>query len=514
MAASDENVEEPMAQPKANLPTCYFLATSAKCTKGYEGEYQWVIELEKGWSPWFPGNEPYYGETDAPVKYTLGRYDFEVHFESDTQGTQTNLTTGKVRRVQKLQKGEPMPAWEGTGIRRRPATGAGGAPPSGGLNSAPATSAAKQAQANREQRRGGYDANKAVQPHALRPQVSQSAYQASPVAAAPVKPKATALSVALSTAELSTLVGTRISLDSLVNCPAIRDYRSLSRPDTPHWIVTLSPISMHLDAEVGELLKPFGVRKMTRVSAQEINFAVSSKKIARCFRALNGVLTIGGRELEVTIRKAVSAERVEPAVGGLQAHQPMIAKDNAKSSMSQFRSEGIPQEKIDSAEEMGANAKSWIEGLPQEEDTSTEEIAVSEKSSMSQFRSEGMPQEKIDSAEEMAANAKSWIEGLPQEEDTSTEEIAVSEKSSMSQFRSEGMPQEKIDGAEEMAANAKSWIEGLPQEGDTSTEEIEVSEMSSMSQFRFEGMPQEETSREEMAKSLLWQLLSEGMGRR
>lgn len=59
-----------------------------------------------------------------------------------------------------------MPAWEGTGIRRRPATGAGGAPPSGGLNSAPATSAAKQAQANREQRRGGYDANKAVQPHA------------------------------------------------------------------------------------------------------------------------------------------------------------------------------------------------------------------------------------------------------------------------------------------------------------------------------------------------------------
>eukprot|EP00913_Durusdinium_trenchii_P003241 g2997.t1 len=175
MAASDENVEEPMAQPKANLPTCYFLATSAKCTKGYEGEYQWVIELEKGWSPWFPGNEPYYGETDAPVKYTLGRYDFEVHFESDTQGTQTNLTTGK---------------------------------------------------ANREQRRGGYDANKAVQPHALRPQVSQSAYQASPVAAAPVKPKATAA--------------------------PIRDYRSLSRPDTPHWIVTLSPISMHLDAEIME----------------------------------------------------------------------------------------------------------------------------------------------------------------------------------------------------------------------------------------------------------------------
>ena len=25
-----------------------------------------------------PGNEPYYGATDAPLKYTLGRYDFEA----------------------------------------------------------------------------------------------------------------------------------------------------------------------------------------------------------------------------------------------------------------------------------------------------------------------------------------------------------------------------------------------------------------------------------------------------
>ena len=115
---------------------------------------------------------------------------WQVHFEDGTHGTQTNLTTGKVRRVQKLQKGEPMPAWEGTGIRRRPATTGAGAAPNGALNSAPATSAAKQAQANREQRRGGYEANKAVQPHALRrPQVSTSAYNA-PAPAAP-KPKTT-----------------------------------------------------------------------------------------------------------------------------------------------------------------------------------------------------------------------------------------------------------------------------------------------------------------------------------
>ena len=35
---------------QANLPTCYFLATSATCTKGYEGEYQWAtgISLNMG----------------------------------------------------------------------------------------------------------------------------------------------------------------------------------------------------------------------------------------------------------------------------------------------------------------------------------------------------------------------------------------------------------------------------------------------------------------------------------
>jgi len=187
-----EEVEGQMAtKADSNLPTCYFLATSAKCTKGYEGDYQWVIELEKGWSPFMPGNEPYYGATDAPLKYTLGRYDFEVHFETDTIGTQTNLTTGKVRRIQKLQKGEPMPAWEGTGIRRRPANTVGGQAPAQ-PGAAPASSAAKQAQAQRAQRRSGYDATKQAQPHALRPQVSQSAYQASAPAAPKPKPGPTA----------------------------------------------------------------------------------------------------------------------------------------------------------------------------------------------------------------------------------------------------------------------------------------------------------------------------------
>ena len=58
--------------------------------------------------------EPFDGNTDQPLRYTLGRYDFEVHFEDETHGTQTNLTTGKVRRIQCLRKGEPVPTWEGT----------------------------------------------------------------------------------------------------------------------------------------------------------------------------------------------------------------------------------------------------------------------------------------------------------------------------------------------------------------------------------------------------------------
>ena len=88
-------------KPDSNLPTCYFLATAG--TKSYEGDHHWMIELEKGWSPWMPGNEPFDGSTDQPLRYTLGRYDFEVHFENESSGIQTNLTTGKVRRIQRLQ---------------------------------------------------------------------------------------------------------------------------------------------------------------------------------------------------------------------------------------------------------------------------------------------------------------------------------------------------------------------------------------------------------------------------
>lgn len=160
-----------------NLPTCYYLATSQKA--GYEGDYQWIIELEKGWSTWLPGNEPFQGSTnDGPMRYTLGRYDFEVSFDSESQGVQRNLTTGKVRRLQRIAKGEALPAWEGTGLRRRPA-----APhPAPAAHAAHAAHGAHGAPLRRGPT-GGYAPHQSKPPSAAkpggtetRPEVSHAAY--------------------------------------------------------------------------------------------------------------------------------------------------------------------------------------------------------------------------------------------------------------------------------------------------------------------------------------------------
>ena len=202
--AADASVDKPVqaTKPDSNLPTCYYLATSA--TQSYEGEYQWLIELEKGWSAWMPGNEPFNGNTDQPLRYTLGRYDFECHFEDESHGTQTNLTTGKVRRIQRLRKGESVPAWEGTGIRRRPATGAGAG--AADLAAAPVESAAMAAQSNRAVRRtaAGYPAATAGAPvksqqkfalrtskpaAAARPQVSEAAHKTTTAPSGPSAPR-------------------------------------------------------------------------------------------------------------------------------------------------------------------------------------------------------------------------------------------------------------------------------------------------------------------------------------
>eukprot|EP00438_Fugacium_kawagutii_P011170 Skav227744 [mRNA] locus=scaffold3513:229035:230747:- [translate_table: standard] len=60
--AQEEEEEAPMAS--------YYLGSQVK---GYEGDHQWVIELEKGWSPWLLNNEPFEGSTsDGPIRYSLG----------------------------------------------------------------------------------------------------------------------------------------------------------------------------------------------------------------------------------------------------------------------------------------------------------------------------------------------------------------------------------------------------------------------------------------------------------
>jgi len=177
----------PSAKPDQSLPTCYYLATSA--TQSYDGDFEWLIELEKGWSTWMPENMPFHGCTNQSLRYTMGRYDFEVNFVSETEGTQTNISTGKVRRILRKHRADPMPAWEGTGIRRRPA----GSPKE--LPAAPASSAASVAQAQRAERRaaGGYAGGcQKMQDFALRkpaskesleiqrPRVSASAHSAAP----------------------------------------------------------------------------------------------------------------------------------------------------------------------------------------------------------------------------------------------------------------------------------------------------------------------------------------------
>ena len=73
-----------------------------------------VIELERGCDAWCPGDQPFDdGEaaSGVSISYTIGKYDFEAHF-SENEGTQTNLQTGKVRRLKRLKPGERPPNWE------------------------------------------------------------------------------------------------------------------------------------------------------------------------------------------------------------------------------------------------------------------------------------------------------------------------------------------------------------------------------------------------------------------
>jgi len=119
----------------------------------------WVIELERGWGPWTPGDLALTDLGGSPVQYRIGRSDFEACFTSDVEGTQTNLLTGKVRGLRCLEPGESPPAWEGIGARRRPAGGSGCTMGTKGTAEATRGTAAHAAQIARDERRvaGNYN---------------------------------------------------------------------------------------------------------------------------------------------------------------------------------------------------------------------------------------------------------------------------------------------------------------------------------------------------------------------
>ncbi|CAK9070823.1 unnamed protein product [Durusdinium trenchii] len=71
-----------------------------------------------------------------------------------------------------------------------------------------------------------------------------------------------------------------------MTCISFQDLHVFHPPDLPQWIVVLSPVPMHFDAELGELLKIFGVQQMDRVSFEEINVPVWSIETAMDLIAL------------------------------------------------------------------------------------------------------------------------------------------------------------------------------------------------------------------------------------
>jgi len=71
----------------------------------------WQVQLDHGWVAWFPGDKQFNGPQDTPLKYVVGKWDFEARFTSPTEGEQVNLTTKKSRPLRLRPEGEdPEPA--------------------------------------------------------------------------------------------------------------------------------------------------------------------------------------------------------------------------------------------------------------------------------------------------------------------------------------------------------------------------------------------------------------------
>ena len=57
--------------------------------------------------------QKFHGPTDQPFRYMFGKTEFQVEFQSETEGTSMNLSTGKARPLCFVAKGQAPPMEEG-----------------------------------------------------------------------------------------------------------------------------------------------------------------------------------------------------------------------------------------------------------------------------------------------------------------------------------------------------------------------------------------------------------------
>lgn len=73
----------------------------------------WEVETDDGWFPWTPGGGvTFIGEAGETVEFTSRGFPYKAYFESNRFGVQTNLRTGKKRRLRNAAKEETDGTWE------------------------------------------------------------------------------------------------------------------------------------------------------------------------------------------------------------------------------------------------------------------------------------------------------------------------------------------------------------------------------------------------------------------
>lgn len=63
-------------------------------------ETTWEVQTENGWAPFRP-RVPFHGQTGERVSFQLGRFAYDVSFQNDRAGIQTNVSTGRQRALRR-----------------------------------------------------------------------------------------------------------------------------------------------------------------------------------------------------------------------------------------------------------------------------------------------------------------------------------------------------------------------------------------------------------------------------